>query len=193
MGRELRRGMCAPRHLNSRLSPTTRLRVDRCVLADIEEITQKTGNSKKFSVFLKMLQAAIQQQGESVFIDILTYADLQALKSRKAASAGGLPAGGVTSSRNQKRYLILTHASQFDRCAVRFFTREASLLRPVRLITRDTATRRAGSIIRCRCPQSTRNTQRAASCKLATHTVPRTRTAGSNRRIGSSTSFCARR
>ena len=91
--------------------------MDAVCPADIEEITHKTGNSKKFAVFLKMLQAALQQQGESVFLDILTYADLQALKSRKAGSANGLPAStGAMSSRNQKRYLILTHASQFDRC-----------------------------------------------------------------------------
>lgn len=43
---------------------------------DIEEITQKTGNYKRFSVFVKMLASALLQQSDSVFVDLLTYSDL---------------------------------------------------------------------------------------------------------------------
>ena len=94
-------------------------------MADVEEITQKTGNYKKFSVFLKMLQAAIEHQGESVFLDLLTYADLQALRSRKEASRAGSGAVSRHPGSNHKRYLILTYAGQYDRCvyAVRLLSR----------------------------------------------------------------------
>eukprot|EP00966_Prymnesium_polylepis_P012111 278199-Prymnesium_polylepis.1 len=65
-----------------------------------------------------MLQAAIQQVGDGVFLDVLTYSDLQALKSRKGAPADGPPAlAAAPNSRNLKRYVILTYAGQFDRCA----------------------------------------------------------------------------
>lgn len=43
---------------------------------DVEEITRKTGNFKRFPVFLKMLVAAVNRESDSVFIDLLTYADL---------------------------------------------------------------------------------------------------------------------
>jgi len=39
----------------------------------IEEITQKTGNYKKFGVFVKMLVSSITKASDSVFLDILTY------------------------------------------------------------------------------------------------------------------------
>eukprot|EP01138_Halocafeteria_seosinensis_P000342 gb/GECG01000354.1/.p1 GENE.gb/GECG01000354.1/~~gb/GECG01000354.1/.p1 ORF type:complete len:209 (+),score=24.72 gb/GECG01000354.1/:1-627(+) len=42
----------------------------------IEDITHKTGNFKRFSVLVKMLTAALAQQSDSVFIDLLTFADL---------------------------------------------------------------------------------------------------------------------
>ena len=91
-----------------------------CAFVDIEEITQRTGNAKKFAVFLKMLEAAIRQHGDSVFLDVLTYADLQALKSRKGAADDGNPGlANAHDSRNHKRYLILTYAAQFDRCVCR--------------------------------------------------------------------------
>lgn len=42
----------------------------------VENITSKTGSAKKFSVFLKMLLGALRQQTETVFLDLLTFADL---------------------------------------------------------------------------------------------------------------------
>ena len=38
----------------------------------IENLTQKTGNSKKFDIFVKMLLTAISQTSDSVLIDIMT-------------------------------------------------------------------------------------------------------------------------
>lgn len=84
----------------------------------MEDITSKTGNYKKFAVFVRMLQTAVQQQSDSVFVDLLTFQDLELLKSKKAAATG--TANGTAGPPRQlpasnKRYLILTYASEFDR------------------------------------------------------------------------------
>lgn len=53
-----------------------------------------------------------------MFVDLLTYQDLEVLKSRRAGAAAPPPPPqqqqqqGVSSS---KRYLILTYAAEFDR------------------------------------------------------------------------------
>ena len=60
-------------------------------MADIEEITKKTGNYKKFGVFLKMLATSLTQESDSVFIDLLTYSDLEMLKNRKARKPAQAP------------------------------------------------------------------------------------------------------
>lgn len=48
-------------------------------VADLEGITQKTGSAKKFPVFVKMLLTALGSGSDSVFVDLLTYADLVCL------------------------------------------------------------------------------------------------------------------
>lgn len=78
----------------------------------IEEITQKTGNFKKFSVFVKMLRSAILQESDSVFVDLLTYQDFEMLKNRKLRDAG---CQALRSATSNKRYLILTYNGEFDR------------------------------------------------------------------------------
>lgn len=80
--------------------------------ADVEDITAKTGNYKKFNVFVRMLLSAIRQESESVFVDLLTYADLETLKSKKGPGQAPLKR---TIPPNNKRYLILTYAAEFDR------------------------------------------------------------------------------
>ena len=79
----------------------------------IEDITTKTGNFKKFGVFHKMLVAAVVEESESVFIDLLTYADLEALKNKR--QGGAAPARTTSAKQNNKRYLILTYAAEYDR------------------------------------------------------------------------------
>jgi len=59
-----------------------------------------------------MLASAIRQESDSVFVDLLTYADLETLKSRKGAGRAALQR---TIPPNNKRYLILTYAAEFDR------------------------------------------------------------------------------
>lgn len=78
----------------------------------IEDITQKTGNFKKFDVLVKMLASAIRNEIESVRIDVLTAQDLEDIKNRKAGSNVSASRSITTST---KRYLILTSTSEFDR------------------------------------------------------------------------------
>ena len=86
---------------------------------ELEELTRKTGNYKQFSVFVSMLKAAITRSSDSVSLDLLTYADLEILRSQKY---GGTTHRGVSpgpkSTQTQvhsKRYLILTYSVEFDR------------------------------------------------------------------------------
>lgn len=82
----------------------------------IEEITQKTGNFKKFPVFVKMLTTSLSKNSDSVFLDILTYQDLQVLKSRKqGANPSQSQSLSNTNSTNNKRYLIMTYVVEFDK------------------------------------------------------------------------------
>lgn len=78
----------------------------------VEDISAKTGNYKKFAVFVRMLASAIRQESDSVFVDLLTYSDLETLKNKKAAGRAPLQR---TIPPNNKRYLILTYAAEFDR------------------------------------------------------------------------------
>ena len=82
----------------------------------IEEITSKTGNFKRFLVFVRMLMSAIRQESDNVLIDLLTYGDLEILKARKT---GREPDPDLLDPKNPKnnikRYLILTYVGEFDR------------------------------------------------------------------------------
>lgn len=100
------------------------LKVTRFV-TDIEDLTQKTGNAKKFPVFVKMLSTALSKvPSETVFVDLLTHADLETLKARKTGRAPPLSAGvGMQSTgpHASKRYLILSYVVEFDKCALYCF------------------------------------------------------------------------
>ncbi|CAM9719058.1 unnamed protein product, partial [Discosporangium mesarthrocarpum] len=54
----------------------------------VEGITRRTGNVKRFPVFVRMLLSGLDQDSDSIFIDLLTYADLELLKARRAGPAG---------------------------------------------------------------------------------------------------------
>ena len=65
-----------------------------------------------------MLVSACVEDSESVFVDLLTYADLEALKAkRQSAKPPAAPVGGDArpGRGGDKRYLILTYAAAFDR------------------------------------------------------------------------------
>eukprot|EP00644_Phytophthora_capsici_P007474 jgi/Phyca11/527662/estExt2_fgenesh1_pm.C_PHYCAscaffold_210073 len=84
---------------------------------DIEQLTRQTGNSKRFPVFVQMLLTALQRRSDTVFVDLLTAADLDLYRQRKlqpGAVSEGFPSA-ATATNNAKRYLILTYAVEFDR------------------------------------------------------------------------------
>ncbi|OQR96089.1 viable flagellar protein number 3 [Achlya hypogyna] len=82
--------------------------------AYIEELTKKTGNFKRFYTFVNMLVSALNHKSDSVFIDLLTYSDLELYRKRKLGKSM-TDTGASTPHANNKRYLILTYAVEFDR------------------------------------------------------------------------------
>lgn len=84
-------------------------------LTDIEEITQKAGNFKKFSVFVRMLTSALSKESESVLVDLLTFSDLEMLKSKKSLQSNTITASHTQNRNYLKRYVILTYSNEFDR------------------------------------------------------------------------------
>ncbi|XP_072286241.1 centrosomal protein CCDC61 isoform X2 [Pyxicephalus adspersus] len=81
----------------------------------IEDLTHKTGNFKQFSIFCNMLHSALTQTSESVTLDLLTYADLELLRHRKAGGAQRQAPPAKSSTLSAKRYLILIYSVEFDR------------------------------------------------------------------------------
>ena len=59
-----------------------------------------------------MLLSALKHHSESVCVDLLTYQDLELLKSRKGKNPSQLTRSIPP---NNKRYFILTYAAEFDR------------------------------------------------------------------------------
>lgn len=69
-----------------------------------------------------MLSSSFSRDNESVFVDILTFSDLEMLKARKlgsstssSANSHSMAASGAGVKQYQKRYVILTYCSEFDR------------------------------------------------------------------------------
>ncbi|XP_067412922.1 centrosomal protein CCDC61 isoform X3 [Emydura macquarii macquarii] len=82
----------------------------------IEDLTHKTGNFKQFGIFCSMLESALSQSSESVTLDLLTYTDLEALRSRKiGVGPRHAPSASKSSLLSSKRYLILIYSVEFDR------------------------------------------------------------------------------
>ncbi|KAI9004737.1 hypothetical protein BC832DRAFT_592669 [Gaertneriomyces semiglobifer] len=74
--------------------------------AGIEEITTKTGNFKRFTVFVEMLLSSLSKSSQTVHLDFLTIDDLRNMANDHAQKSSGS---------NQKVYLVLTYAVAFDR------------------------------------------------------------------------------
>ncbi|EUB55449.1 Coiled-coil domain-containing protein [Echinococcus granulosus] len=80
----------------------------------IEELTKKTGNFKRFSVFLTMLHSVLCQRTKSLSIDFVSYDDLENFqKLRLKRNSLGFSTGKENPV--NRRYLILTYISDFDR------------------------------------------------------------------------------
>ncbi|KAK7922665.1 hypothetical protein WMY93_009567 [Mugilogobius chulae] len=83
--------------------------------AYIEDLTRKTGNFKQFPIFCSMLESAVKRSSDSVTLDLLTYADLELLRNRKAGMVNRPRATQQPSALTAKRYLILIYTVEFDR------------------------------------------------------------------------------
>uniref|UniRef100_A0A1A8N0W9 Centrosomal protein CCDC61 n=1 Tax=Nothobranchius pienaari TaxID=704102 RepID=A0A1A8N0W9_9TELE len=83
--------------------------------AYIEDLTRKTGNFKQFPIFCSMLESAVRKTSDSVTLDLLTYADLELLRNRKAGVVSRPRGHQQSSALTSKRYLILIYTVEFDR------------------------------------------------------------------------------
>lgn len=83
--------------------------------AYIEDLTRKTGNFKQFPIFCSMLESAVRKTSDSVTLDLLTYADLELLRNRKAGVVSRPRSSQQPSALTAKRYLILIYTVEFDR------------------------------------------------------------------------------
>lgn len=84
----------------------------------IESLTQKTGNFKRFDTFISMFKSALLKTSQCVTLDLLTFDDLEMLRSRKThsriySSQNSSQILGPPS--NNRRYLIVTYTVEFDR------------------------------------------------------------------------------
>ena len=71
----------------------------------IETVTRKTGSFKEYHVFLEMLADAMADRTDHVYLELLTYSDLLALKTGKHTEK---------KTSDTKRYLILTYKVKYD-------------------------------------------------------------------------------
>ncbi|KAM9728838.1 centrosomal protein CCDC61 isoform 1-T2 [Menidia menidia] len=83
--------------------------------AYIEDLTRKTGNFKQFPIFCSMLESAVRSTSDSVTLDLLTYADLELLRNRKAGVVSRPRSNQQSTALTAKRYLILIYTVEFDR------------------------------------------------------------------------------
>ncbi|XP_044746068.1 centrosomal protein CCDC61-like [Coccinella septempunctata] len=74
----------------------------------IENLTHKTGNFKQFDIFVTMIKSGLLRTSECVSLDLLTFEDLELLRSRKITKVCG-------QNNNNRRYLIVTYCVEFDR------------------------------------------------------------------------------
>lgn len=84
----------------------------------IESLTQKTGNYKRFDTFISMFKSALLKTSQCVTLDLLTFDDLEMLRSRRThsriySSQNSSQILGPPS--NNRRYLIVTYTVEFDR------------------------------------------------------------------------------
>lgn len=84
----------------------------------IENLTHKTGNFKQFDTFISMFKSALLKTSQCVTLDLLTFDDLEMLRSRKTHSriySAQNSSQILDPPSNNRRYLIVTYTVEFDR------------------------------------------------------------------------------
>ncbi|KAH3731734.1 coiled-coil domain-containing protein 61 [Pelomyxa schiedti] len=77
-------------------------------------MTGKAGTSKKASVFCKLLCSALSHQSTTTTADLLSFHDLEAMRT-SATSPGGSPQSAPSLKFSNKRYLIISYTSEFEK------------------------------------------------------------------------------
>lgn len=83
----------------------------------IENLTQKTGNYKRFDTFMAMVKSGLLSTSQCVTLDLLTFEDLELLKNKKHQVRNFAPSysSNLSTTSNNRRYLIVTYTVEFDR------------------------------------------------------------------------------
>ncbi|KXS13006.1 hypothetical protein M427DRAFT_388342 [Gonapodya prolifera JEL478] len=76
----------------------------------VEEISRRTGNVKKYRVFVEMLASALRKMNSTVSLSVLTAHDLVPADHHKLKGPGATPFPP-----SNKRYLVLAYEAAFDR------------------------------------------------------------------------------
>lgn len=74
----------------------------------IEDLTGKTGNTKSFAVFCKLLTAALQSKNPSLHLDFYSYQDLESLRKGSSKLSN-------SSKPSKKKYLIISYITDFEK------------------------------------------------------------------------------
>lgn len=74
----------------------------------IEDLTSKTGNTKTFTVFCKLLVAALQAKNPSLHIDFYSYQDLETIRN-------GISSLLISTKPSKKKYLIISYITDFEK------------------------------------------------------------------------------
>ena len=109
-------------------------------------MTHKTGNFKRFSVFASMLRTVLTQPTDALSLDLMSYSDLEQLRHSRAGTVRSRATSG-SSSRNTKRYLILSYTAAFDKIHYPLPLCQQAMLDPLQL---KDALRRARAELRSR-------------------------------------------
>ncbi|KAI7815315.1 coiled-coil domain-containing protein [Rhyzopertha dominica] len=79
----------------------------------VENLTHKTGNFKKFPIFVSMIKSGLLKTSDCVSLDLLTYEDLEMLRSQKLRRRQTRSSTNI-SCKNRK-YLIVNYTVEFDK------------------------------------------------------------------------------
>ncbi|OMJ81465.1 hypothetical protein SteCoe_18083 [Stentor coeruleus] len=76
--------------------------------SNIEELTSKTGNTKNFTVFCKLLVSSLQGKNPSLHLDFFSYQDLESIRK-------GSTFLGSSVRPSKKKYLIISYITEFEK------------------------------------------------------------------------------
>ncbi|GLV40621.1 hypothetical protein CBL_04424 [Carabus blaptoides fortunei] len=79
----------------------------------VESLTKKTGNFKKFDIFIAMLKSGLLKTSNCISLELLTFEDLEALRNHRIR--GQSTTYHLSQVNKNRRYLIVQYIVEFDR------------------------------------------------------------------------------